>query len=86
MTISCTGAPPCPVAGKGHGVSRIGKLRNDVGIAMSCSVARTVDRVARTICSVTKGTGIAGMGAMFPGNVRECRTAWSPATACSPVA
>jgi hypothetical protein len=79
MTSSCTGAPPCPVSGKGHGVPRIGKLRNDVGIAMSSPVARTVDRVARTICSVAKGTGIAGMGAMFSGNVREYRTAWPPA-------
>jgi len=79
MTSSCTGAPPRPVAGKGHGVSRISKLRNDVGIAMSGSVARTVDRVARTICSVTKGTGIAGMGAMFSANVREYRAAWPPA-------
>ncbi len=79
MTSSCTGAPPCPVSGKGHGVSRIGKLRNDVGIAMSGSVARTVNSVACTICSVTKGTGIAGMGAMFSGNVREYRAAWPPA-------
>ena len=86
MTGPCTGAVPCPVAGKIHCVARIGKLDDDIGIAMGGSVARAMTGISRAIGSVTERTGKAAMGAMCSRYIRECRTAWPPAGTGRPVA
>ena len=49
MTGPCTGAAPCPVAGKVHCVARIGKLDDDISIAMGGSVARAMTGISRAV-------------------------------------
>jgi hypothetical protein len=59
MTASATSSVTVPrrIADKGYAGRFTGELNNYIGIAMGCSVARAMVRVARTVCSVTGGTG-----------------------------
>lgn len=86
MTGPCTGTAPCPVTGEDHCVARIGKLDDDIGIAMGGSVARSMTGISRAIGSMTEGTGKTRVSTMSAGNIRERRTAWTPAGAGGPVA
>ena len=66
-----TSAAPCPIACEVNRVTWVGKLDHDIGIAMSGSVARAMIGIPCTACSVTEGTGIGGMIAVSPCNIRE---------------
>ena len=57
MTVSAASSVTIAAADKVYGVSWFGKLDVDIGIAMSCSVARAMVDIPCTVCSVAGGTG-----------------------------
>jgi len=74
MTVTGTGAATVAgdVPGEGHGSCFAGELDDDIGIAVSGSVARTVVRIPCTVRPVAEGAGKTGVRrGVAPGNIWE---------------